>query len=65
MICNASNTTSNTNNALTDNEVLHSEVTTKIKGRVEKSETTNGDEWVEQDKASVYFMLDSLPEGLN
>ncbi|XP_024021109.1 PH, RCC1 and FYVE domains-containing protein 1 isoform X2 [Morus notabilis] len=62
MICNVSSAVGN--NALTVTEVLHSEATTKNKGRGAKSETTNGDEWVEQDEAGVYFTLASLPGGL-
>ncbi|GMN55544.1 hypothetical protein TIFTF001_024664 [Ficus carica] len=64
MICNVSSIATNTSNTLTDNEVLQPEVASKIKGRAVKSETTNGDEWVEQDEAGVYFTLASLPGGL-
>ncbi|XP_061997844.1 PH, RCC1 and FYVE domains-containing protein 1-like isoform X2 [Rosa rugosa] len=45
-------------------EVANSEATTRHKNRGTKAETTNGDEWVEQDEPGVYITLVSLPTGV-
>ncbi|PRQ55378.1 putative chromatin regulator PHD family [Rosa chinensis] len=52
------------NHASNPTEVANSEATTRHKNRGTKAETTNGDEWVEQDEPGVYITLVSLPTGV-
>lgn len=62
MTCDLSSTSSN--NASGHTDMMQSEVTARNKNRATKAETTNVDEWVEQDEPGVYITLVTLPGGL-
>ncbi|KAF3433430.1 hypothetical protein FNV43_RR24532 [Rhamnella rubrinervis] len=55
---------SSSNNTSGHSDMMQSEVTARNKSRAMKVETTNVDEWVEQDEPGVYITLVALPGGL-
>lgn len=62
MTSDVSSTSSHNTSGHTD--MTQSEVTARNKNRATKAETTNVDEWVEQDEPGVYITLVTLPGGL-
>lgn len=52
------------NNTSGPSDIVHSEVIARNKNRAAKVETTNADEWVEQDEPGVYITFITLPGGL-
>lgn len=52
------------NNTSGSTDIVHSEVIARNKNKAAKVETTNVDEWVEQDEPGVYITFVTLPGGL-